>query len=73
MANAERISSALTSAYESLYGVEDTPGAMELFSGAARDLVSIGEYGREYADVAEELNTLYYQAEGVVETVRELQ
>ena len=73
MANAERISSALTSAYESLYGVEDTPGAMELFSGAARDLVSIGDYGREYADVAEELNTLYYQAEGVVETVRELQ
>ncbi|MBE5781530.1 MAG: DNA repair protein RecN, partial [Clostridiales bacterium] len=72
MANAERISYALEEAYGALYGVDDTPGAIELLGAASKAMVQISDYGEEYGTAAEELNSLYYQAEASVELVRQL-
>lgn len=70
LVNAERISAAAESAYDALYGREDS--AQTLLSQSAADLEGIGRYTQRFSGLAERLRGLQYELEDCVPELREL-
>lgn len=68
--NFEKIQSGLYSVYEALSGGESFHGAVELLSGASRELNAISQFSSDLDTLSRKLSDLYYEIEDVAETVR---
>ena len=68
--NASRLSGAFDTAYEALYGGDDTDGAAALLKEAERSLSGVGEYSEQFAALAERVRDLRYNADDVAEELR---
>ncbi len=69
--NFERIQESLSVAYDALSGGDSYKGAVEMVSGAFRELSSIGKFSNEIQVVSEKLGDLYYELSDVADTVRD--
>ncbi len=69
--NFERIQESLSATYDALSGGDSYKGAVEMVSGAFRELSSIGKFSTEIQSVAEKLGDLYYELSDVADTVRD--
>ena len=69
--NFERIQESLSAAYDALSGSDSYKGAVEMVSGAFRELSSIGKFSNEIQAVSEKLGDLYYELSDVADTVRD--
>ena len=70
--NYEKIQGSLYGAYEALSGGDDFTGAVQLLSGAFRELSSIAQYSEEAENLSKKLGDLYYEVEDVADTLRSL-
>ena len=68
--NYEKIQSGLYGAYEALAGGDDFTGAVQLLSGAFRELSSIAGYSEEAEALSKKLGDLYYEIEDVSDMLR---
>ena len=68
--NYEKIQGGLYGAYEALSGGDDFTGAVQLLSGAFRELSSIAQYSEEAENLSKKLGDLYYELEDVADTLR---
>ena len=68
--NYEKIQGGLYGAYEALTGGDDFTGAVQLLSGAFRELSSIAQYSEEADAVSKKLGDLYYEIEDISDTLR---
>ena len=66
----EKIQGGLYGAYEALSGGDDFTGAVQLLSGAFRELSSIAQYSEEAENLSKKLGDLYYEVEDVADTLR---
>ena len=71
--NAEKLSDGLNSAVESLYGGDDTDGAISLISTAQRDLARLSRYTDTFSDLQERLTDLMYQLQDAADELRQQQ
>ena len=69
--NFERIQESLSAAYDVLSGGDSYKGAVEMVSGAFRELSSIGKFSDEIRSISEKLGDLYYELSDVADTVRD--
>ena len=69
--NAEKLSDGLNSAVESLYGGDDTDGAISLISNAQRDLARLSRYTDTFNDLQEMLTDLMYSLQDAAEELRD--
>lgn len=69
--NFERIQESLSAAYDALSGGDSYKGAVEMVSGAFRELSSIGKFSNEIQAISEKLGDLYYELSDVADTVRD--
>ena len=69
--NFERIQESLSVAYDALSGGDSYKGAVEMVSGAFRELSSIGKFSNEIQAVSEKLGDLYYELSDIADTVRD--
>lgn len=67
--NAEKIMNAIESAYYMLAGDKD---ALSALSMAASEMSSVSEFSKEYAQMTEKLNDVYYAAEDIREELRDM-
>ena len=68
--NYEKIQGGLYGAYEALSGGDDFTGAVQLLSGAFRELSSIAQYSADAEALSKKLGDLYYEIEDVSDTLR---
>ncbi len=71
--NAEKISDAVVSAVDSLYGGDDTDGAASLLADAERALARVLRFDDGAGPLHERVADLMYQVQDVAEEVRDLQ
>lgn len=71
--NAEKLSDGLNSAVESLYGGDDTDGAISLISTAQRDLARLSRYTDTFIELQEKLTDLMYQLQDAADELRQQQ
>ena len=71
--NAEKLSDGLNSAVESLYGSDDTDGAISLISTAQRDLARLSRYTNTFSELQEKLTDLMYQLQDAADELRQQQ
>ena len=69
--NFERIQESLTASYAALSGGDSYKGAVEMVSGAFRELSSIGKFSNEIQTISEKLGDLYYELSDITDTVRD--
>ncbi len=69
--NFEKIQSGLYGAYSALSGDDSYNGAVELVSGAFRELSSVSQYSARVQELSERLGNLYYDLQDVSETLRD--
>ncbi|MEE1504211.1 MAG: DNA repair protein RecN [Acutalibacteraceae bacterium] len=69
--NFERIQESLSATYDALSGGESYKGAVEMVSGAFRELSSIGKFSNEIEAISEKLGDLYYELSDIADTVRD--
>lgn len=69
--NFEKIQESLSATYDALSGGDSYKGAVEMVSGAFRELSSIGKFSNEIQAVSEKLGDLYYELSDVADTVRD--
>ena len=69
--NFERIQESLSATYDALSGGDSYKGAVEMVSGAFRELSSIGKFSNEIQSVSEKLGDLYYELSDIADTVRD--
>jgi len=69
--NFERIQESLSVAYDALSGGDSYKGAVEMVSGAFKELSSIGKFSNEIQEISEKLGDLYYELSDVADTVRD--
>ena len=69
--NAEKLSDGLNSAVESLYGGDDTDGAISLISNAQRDMARLSRYTDTFNDLQEKLTDLMYSLQDAAEELRD--
>ena len=69
--NFERIQESLSATYDALSGGDSYKGAVEMVSGAFRELSSIGKFSNEIQAISEKLGDLYYELSDVADTVRD--
>ncbi len=69
--NFERIQESLSATYDALSGGDSYKGAVEMVSGAFRELSSIGKFSNEIQVVSEKLGDLYYELSDIADTVRD--
>ena len=69
--NFERIQESLSAAYDALSGGDSYKGAVEMVSGAFRELSSIGKFSNEIQAISEKIGDLYYELSDVADTVRD--
>ncbi|MBO5066292.1 MAG: DNA repair protein RecN [Clostridia bacterium] len=68
--NYEKIQGGLYGAYEALSGGDDFNGAVQLLSGAFRELSSIAQYSEDAQELSKKLGDLYYEVEDISDTLR---
>lgn len=68
--NFEKIQSGLYGAYNALAGDDSFHGAVELVSGAFRELSAISQYSADAEELSKKLGDLYYELEDIADTVR---
>lgn len=68
--NFEKIQSGLYGAYNVLSGDDSFHGAVELVSGAFRELSAISQYSVDAEELSKKLGDLYYELEDIADTVR---
>ena len=68
--NFERIQESLSITYDALSGGDSYKGAVEMVSGAFRELSSIGKFSNEIQAISEKLGDLYYELSDVADTIR---
>lgn len=68
--NYEKIQGGLYGAYEALCGGDSFHGAVELLSGAFRELSAISQYSAEAEELSKKLGDIYYEAEDIADSVR---
>ena len=68
--NFEKIQGGLYAAYEALSGGDSFNGAVELLSGASRELNGISQFSSDLEALSKKLSDLYYEIEDVADTVR---
>jgi regulator of replication initiation timing len=68
--NFEKIQGGLYAAYEALSGGESFNGAVELLSGASRELNGISQFSSDLQALSQKISDLYYELEDVADTVR---
>lgn len=69
--NFEKIQESLSVSYDALYGGDSYKGAVEMVSGAFRELSSIGNFSTEIQSLSEKLGDLYYELSDVADTIRD--
>ena len=69
--NFERIQESLTASYDALSGGDSYKGAVEMVSGAFRELSSISKFSNEIQSISEKLGDLYYELSDIADTVRD--
>ncbi len=69
--NFERIQESLSATYDALSGGDSYKGAVEMVSGAFRELSSIGKFSNEIQAISEKLGDLYYELSDVADSVRD--
>ena len=69
--NFERIQESLTASYDALSGGDSHKGAVEMVSGAFRELSSISKFSNEIQSISEKLGDLYYELSDIADTVRD--
>lgn len=69
--NFERIQESLSATYDALSGGDSYKGAVEMVSGAFRELSSIGKFSNEIQAISEKLGDLYYELSDIADTVRD--
>ncbi|MBR4287788.1 MAG: DNA repair protein RecN [Clostridia bacterium] len=68
--NYEKIQEGLYGAFGALSGDDSFHGAVELVSGAYKELSSIAQYSRDVEELSEKLGNLYYELEDIADSVR---
>ena len=68
--NFEKIQGGLYGAYGALSGDDSFHGAVEMVSGAFKELSSIAQYSKDVEELSEKLGSLYYELEDVADTIR---
>ena len=69
--NFEKIQGGLYGAYTALSGDDSFHGAVELVSGAFRELSSVAQYSAEADELSKKLGDLYYELQDITESVRD--
>ena len=69
--NFEKIQESLSATYDALSGGDSYKGAIEMVSGAFRELSSIGKFSNEIQTISEKLGDLYYELSDITDTVRD--
>ncbi len=69
--NAEKLSDGLNSAVESLYGSDDTDGAISLISTAQHEIARLSRYTDSYSAIQEKLTDLMYSLQDAADELRE--
>ena len=67
--NSEKLSDGMETAVQSLYGSDDTDGAVALLQAAERELARLSRYTEAYAAIQEKLTDLMYQVQDVAEEI----
>ncbi len=68
--NYEKIQEGLYGAFGALSGDDSFHGAVELVSGAYKELSAIAQYSKEVEELSEKLGNLYYELEDIADSVR---
>lgn len=68
--NFEKIQGGLYGAYQALSGDDSFNGAVELLSGAMRELNGVAQFSKELQELSLRLSELYYDVEDIADTVR---
>jgi len=68
--NAERLSEAMDTAVDCLYGNDETDGAASLLSQAERALARLGRYTDAYTEIHERVADLMYQVQDTADALR---
>ncbi len=69
--NYEKIQGALSSAYSTLNGGDSFSGAVEMLSGAFRELSSVSGFSEELNKLSSKLGDLYYEVSDVSDSLRD--
>ncbi len=69
--NFEKIQESLSASYDALYGGDSYKGAVEMVSGAFRELSSIGRFSAEIQDISTKVGDLYYELSDIADTIRD--
>lgn len=69
--NFEKIQGSLSSAYSALNGGDSFTGAVELLSGAFRELSSVSSFSEDLDKLASKLGDLYYEATDISDSIRD--
>ena len=69
--NFTKIQNSLSASYEALSGADGFRGAVELVSGAYRELASVSSYSADLGDMASKMTDLYYELQDMAETLRD--
>ncbi len=69
--NFEKIQAGLYGAYEALNGGDSYHGAVEMVSGAFRELNSVASFSQSLQELSQKLGDLYYELQDVADTVRD--
>ncbi len=70
MQNFERIQSALNMAYSALRGDDNSFGAVEMLSGANRELSSVSQFSVDLEKISSKLGELYYEIDDLADEIR---
>ena len=69
--NFEKIQAGLYGAYDALNGGDSYHGAVEMVSGAFRELNSVASFSQNLQELSQKLGDIYYELQDVAETVRD--
>lgn len=69
--NFEKIQGSLSSAYSALNGGDSFTGAVEMLSGAFRELSSVSSFSDDLDKLASKLGDLYYEAADISDSIRD--
>lgn len=69
--NFEKIQGSLSSAYSALNGGDSFTGAVEMLSGAFRELTSVSNFSDDLNKLASKLGDLYYEASDISDSIRD--
>lgn len=69
--NFEKIQAGIYGAYEALNGGDSYHGAVEMVSGAFRELSSVASFSQSLQELSQKLGDLYYELQDVADTVRD--